>query len=373
MRQMLFKVVPATVVLMAAVGIGVRSIRSASDQPAVRSFEMGLSYWPQDGRETSDELIGKSIGQTISLSDHILVQLPWSPMHPDVAAGAAWMSGIARQHARGLTIAMDWMEPSRDRLRDSGQKAWNFNSEETRDAFVRSAVDCARMYHPEYLVLGVEVNYFSYSDPAGFRDFVTAYERAYREVKQASPTTKVLVTFQYEVLMGLDREWTATAGMEPVHAFGPLLDVTGLSTYPFLAGHENERTVSAGYFAPVKTMARPWGIFETSHPTIAPSKSDWEDQAAFAKALLAACTEQGASIVIWCGTTDTHSAPHAVLKATSGQDGRWMANLGLCDIDANPKTVVAAWRSTFSLMRRPSLAFGAPSGSGPGATKAGGQ
>lgn len=355
MKTIVLKALPVGVLLAAAAGVGIHGLSISSRLPATRSFEMGLSYWPQDGEKTTDELVGKSIGRTIALSEHILIQLPWSPTRPDLSSGASWMARVAREHSRGLTIAMDWMEPTRDQLRDGGEKSWNFRDVGVRDAFAHAAVECAQRYRPEYLILGVEVNYFAYNDPEGFRQFVIAYEEAYRKVKSASPTTKVLVTFQYEVLMGLDREWKATAGMEPVHAFGPLLDVIGLSSYPFLAGPLNEQSVSGEYFEPVRKMGQMWGIFETSHPTNPGSRREMMVQSDYAEALLTACTRKGAAIVVWCGTTDTNLAPHSGPKATAVQDGAWMASLGLCDIKGEPKLAVAPWRSTMSLMRNPSL------------------
>ena len=58
----------------------------------------------------------------------------------------------------------------------------------------------AATHQPNFLLLGVEVDFLARNDPDAFSSFVRLYEETYYKVKKVSPSTRISVTFQFESL-----------------------------------------------------------------------------------------------------------------------------------------------------------------------------
>ena len=196
---------------------------------ATRPFNVGLAYWPPQG--APDDLIKAGVGATLENSEVILVQVPWSPHGRSAAEMTSWMGGVAKSHGHGLVVALDWMEPSRDSLLGGG---WSFEAAAARTSFASDLLAVATRLQPDRVVLGVEVDMLATRAPEEFDAFVTLYAEVYRQIRQASPSTEVGVSFQYEAMAAGGMLDVGISASGPVAAFGPLLDFTGISLYPCL-------------------------------------------------------------------------------------------------------------------------------------------
>ena len=105
-------------ILIAAITVSLYFIGQIkqSNSVGLRSYDMGMMLWTPDGEKTPDVIARKAVGFTLDNSEHILVQVPWSPYIGSAIKKAAWMSKIAIEHKRGLTIALDWMDQDRVNL-----------------------------------------------------------------------------------------------------------------------------------------------------------------------------------------------------------------------------------------------------------------
>lgn len=315
-----------------------------------RPFEMGLIYWPPLGERTPEAIIRAGVGRTVESAEHIVVQLPWRPQGPDLPAMAAWMSGVAREHGKRLTIAVDWQDPARTGLLEARARPWSWREPAARDAFLDALETTARVHRPDVFVLGVEVNYHAHHDPASFADFVALLGEAGRRVRSASVGTRIAATLQYEFMTGRDRHWQRPADPRPVEALRDHLDVLGIATYPHLAGVE-PADLDAAYFEPATRLGLPIAIYETAWPSVEPGSTD--DQATYAQHLLAAAASIDATLVVWTSTTDALQLPEPDAdRAAFDAAARWMRRLGLFTIDGEPKPAAAAWRSWLDRPRR---------------------
>ncbi len=319
---------------------------ASASPPPRRTFEMGMIFWPPQGEATERKTIERGIGLTVEGSDHLLVQLPWSPTQPEVAARANWIASIAREHGRSLAIAVDWMEATRDLVLGGRAAPWRFSDRANRDRFVEAVEEAAKKHQPEYFLLGVEVNYYAFANPEDFRAFVDVYRAARARVRAASPRTRCLVTFQFELLSGRDAARGAKVDPGPIHAFGPDLDLLGIATYPHLAGLKPGE-VSSAYFDQLAVLDRPFGIFETSWPSLGP----WTevDQEVYLRRILEVCDRRSARLLIWTATTDTAGIPEVEgdRRAFEAEAG-WMRSLGLWRLDGGRKAAVATWEEWHS-------------------------
>jgi len=322
-------------------------IASGCEQRAttpVRTFTMGLIFWPPWRNEAeAEQLAPLGVGLTVEHSDHIVVQLPWSPhQHDSLPELANWMSGIARKHGKALTIAIDWQEPTRRGVLGGTAQPWRFDETSTQASYLEAAAETTRRYQPDNFILGVEVNYYARTQPTDFAAFVELYRTARSQIQAISPHTRVLVTFQYELLAGLDPGWPGRGDTSPIDAFGNDLDLLGIASYPHLTGMSADK-YDINYLSLLDQYPRPWGIFETSWPTGASDAA----QSVYLERLLRVCQTRRAQLLVWTATMDT-----ADLPATTENNEEfvraadWMRRLGLWTRTGEPKRAVAIWTNT---------------------------
>ena len=116
--------------------------RSAPNSP--RSFQMGLNYWTPLGEETPSLLANTGVGITLENSEHILVQVPWSPNAGSALKTVGWLGGIAKETNHDLSIALDWMDDDRTNLRSLDEMSWSFEELGVRQVFIEEATAIAK-------------------------------------------------------------------------------------------------------------------------------------------------------------------------------------------------------------------------------------
>lgn len=145
----------------------------------------------------------------------------------------------------------------------------NFADPVQRAAFIHDLVDFAEEYQPPYLGVGNEVNRVWEADPAAFDAWVAALPEIVDAVHEASPTTQVFATFQYEFLVGRDvitgqqraEDWT------PLEAAAPHLDLVAFTSYPYFA-YDTPDEVPDDYYAGITEHTdRPIGFSELGWPS----------------------------------------------------------------------------------------------------------
>jgi hypothetical protein len=272
-----------------------------SSLPVSRSFEMGLAYWPPQIQIGKDVIVKKGVGITLDNSEHLLLQIPWSPLVESPLQNAVWLGRVAANHERSLTIAIDWMDNDRENVLHSAKKQWSFQEEWVEKRFLSDVSILADKYRPNFLVLGVEVDFMALKKPAIFRDFVITYGKAYRIAKLKSPTTKVSVSFQFEQIVKSNGSIISIADSPIVRSFGPLLDILGLSVYPcqLFSSPDNLADDYLSSVIPSKTKV---AIFETGWPS---SKRDENLQTEYVKWILQATSKISADLLVWISATDS--------------------------------------------------------------------
>jgi hypothetical protein len=115
----------------------------------------------------------------------------------------------------------------------------SFGNSKVRQAYADFALWILKSFHPRYLGLASEINTYADAHPEDFPNFLSLYREVYSAIKQASPETRVFVTFQWEDLNNLfpgDNEGRTAfeINWDQVEAFEPQLDLWAISSYPFV-------------------------------------------------------------------------------------------------------------------------------------------
>lgn len=342
----LVRVIPALLIACLFLGCGGGRQRAS---PSARTYLMGMTHWPENdpARANDERLVRRRVARTIEGSELIQIQVAWAPSASNLPL-ISDIAGLAREHERSLVVALDWLAPDRKAVSPSSQVGeWSFEEAAVRDAFSNTAVQIARSLQPRYLVLGVEVNYYAFIDPEGFRQYVALFRDLRTRIGQVSPRTSVAVTFQYELLMG--RLGGAPHAPRPhpelISHFGPELDLVGLSTYPILTGRGID-ALDLDYYQPIAGSSERWGIFETAWP--AESLQAEQRQLAYLTWLARALETSHSELLIWTSACD---AAFMASDLEPRSQSRWVDHLGLWKVDATPKTAAATWLATLRLPR----------------------
>lgn len=224
----------------------------------------------------------------------------------------------------GLVYAIDPTDPvvQRSRIANLPQHidpSSGFLNEDVRTAFVAYTRYVVRNYGPEYLVLGVEVNMMRDRSPEQFEAFVSLYEEAYANAKDADPDVKVFPTFQLEDVEG------NLGSLHPPHwevldSFAGQMDVLGVSTYPYLTDLRAAAELRPRYYSQLRErFDGEIMVVDAAYPS-APLDSyralgTEEDQQTFVQRLMEEAEEAGMSAVIWRAARDPSFASEGALTA----------------------------------------------------------
>ncbi len=320
-----------------------------------RPFQMGVTYWtPADpSLSARSDVIGTVNDRAITASEVIQLQVPWSPTAPNINVYARPVAWLARSHGRNFALAVEWLDGDRKHLRAANEHPWSFTDPEVEAVFTNSVVDAAKELRPEYMVLGVEVNFSALYDPPSFRAFVAMFPRVKAAVKAVLPSTLVLVTFQYELIRGYHGHGPGPMVIPPhpelIEHFGSDLDMIGLSTYPQIE-FDDPRDIPRTFFDVIPDIGRPVGVFETSWRTTGGTSSDEETQDRYLSWLLQEARRRDFRVLLWtsaCDTLLTTDVPPRYLDTVHGIAGS-MGVLGLWTLPGEPKIATPRWLGALS-------------------------
>ena len=151
---------------------------------------------------------------------------------------AQWQKHLLTQEKLGAFIQIDPYKNRRGPIpnlpKAVGQAS--FADSVLRKGFIADAVHRVELFHPAYLVLAMEINAYYEENPKDFDNFVSLFAEAREAVRKVDPKVMVLVSFQYEQLLGL----YGGQGHLPKHGpqwdlfakFEPYADAMGISSYP---------------------------------------------------------------------------------------------------------------------------------------------
>lgn len=199
------------------------------DKSGVTYFkEYGSLLWVNN--KMPDSIVKKAVKETIENSSLIIAQVPWHPNSKTIIENINWYYRLAKDHGKDLMINIDWLNNERTGTRGR----WSFDNEDVKSQFSKDMLLIVNLYKPKYLTLGVEVNYYAFTSPKGYRGFIDVFNSMKISLKKINPKLKIGLSFQLELLYGEDKEWTDIKTLTTLNAVVENLDFLGVSTYPDL-------------------------------------------------------------------------------------------------------------------------------------------
>lgn len=188
-----------------------------------------------------------------------------------VPAAAASVAQAGAANGFAPLSVFGWRSGTTLYIRVPQNSANNWSNLQARALYKQAAMAYATAYHPPFLFLGNENDFYFEQDPADYVNWIATYNETYAAVKAASPATLVGSVFSFEHLSGqgalVSPPWTAQRwGALDAHDQAKV-DVVGITLYPWLSVPQPSQ-VPSGYLSPLfqRIGSKPIAITETGWP-----------------------------------------------------------------------------------------------------------
>ena len=288
--------------------------------------EGGALLWINE--QYDDSVIKNTVQHTLENSSMIIAQVHWSPHDNSFFDNTAWYSSLAKDHGKRFMIAIDWQKV--DRSGTNG--GWSFEDKSTANLFKKDMMRLFKAYKPDYINLGVEVNYYALTSSEGFRAFVSVFRELKDLFKQLNPDVKVGLSYQLELLYGHHKGWDETKTLSTLDNLLGDIDYLGISTYPNMVSKIKQSDIlfSTTFIDSLTTKySLPIGISETA---VSSKLYNEEQRMTYIKTIFQKANDLNLKFVVWGSMIDGNA------------DSHWSDKIGLLNKDGKPKNEFSLWK-----------------------------
>lgn len=287
--------------------------------------EVGTLLWVNTSMP--DSLVKMGVKETLENSSIIVAQISWSPNDLNFERNVKWYHTLAKESGKSFMLNIDWLENNRSGTRGN----WSFEDEKVREIFIKDIKRLIDLYQPNYLTLGIEVNYYALTSPIGYKGFVRTFNELKKNIKEKDPNIKIGLSFQLELLYGIHKGWKQVRTLEPLNAVVENLDYVGISTYPdVLIPSANKRFYSVNYIDSLAVIyKKAIGISETG---ISSTKYSNIERVNYIKTVYKKAEDLNLKFIIWGSIID------------DTRQFQWKNKLGLIYSDGVTKAEFNIWK-----------------------------
>ncbi|MGH7585396.1 MAG: hypothetical protein ACREMH_04035 [Gemmatimonadales bacterium] len=349
-----------TATLLAAVALGsCGGDSSSAPSGPTRSFLMGFSAIPP---RPDPDIVVPGIDRWDDRADAAIMHVSprWDALLDGIPAAdvveALELPLAALYRARGMELVFV-VDPTNglDRSADAPElvaRGRSITEPAIQDLYREWAGEVAAQLPPDWLGLVAETNLIRAAAPAPvYQALVTMANAAAAEIDAAGIDTRLFVSVQVEVAWG--RPAGPYAGIAQDLADFPFVEALGLSSYPYLSGFSDPEDIPLEYYGRVgQGTSLPLLVVEggwRSKPVGAVALSP-EMQRRYIERQAELLEEAGARAVFQRTFFDLDLA---AIPELPGSALSLFANLGLADVDMNPKPALEPWDDVFSRPYRP--------------------
>jgi hypothetical protein len=280
-------------------------VASAAEEGELQS-RLGIALTPRNFPMHTPDDVRQMFELGRELASAAVFIYPWSQR--DFVHAAPQVVALSRQHGLSpmLGLGVTTLSDNRGKLdvpsevTRAAAPPVSFRSAVVQEAFRRDALTLARL-KPDLLCLATEINMLAMADIEEYRAFVRTYNEVYPALKDASPNTKVTVSFQWDLLwaMRIKEPDRLSEQTQIIDAFRPHLDAVVLTSYP--SGiFSTPEMMPADFYARVAELTTPRDeimFMEIGWPT--KGSGSEEEQVGFIRRLPALMSEVQPSVLAW--------------------------------------------------------------------------
>jgi hypothetical protein len=292
--------------------------------------ELGVGLTPAHFPHQSGDDVAAMYQEAAHLGSVAVLNFSWND--PSLGRVSEQMLQLAEQYNLRPIVQLDILQPGGFALAPPSGLA---NSQHFDKPFVDAYLSTVRQLaeqQPPYLAVATDINRLLAQGTDRLVEFAQVYKRIYQAAKRISPSTKVFVTFNYDIFRNAAAEHNVplSALRQLVDPFRPDLDVLALSSVPS-DRFNDPRTLPAGYYQGIDELRSGEPVFlQIGWPSAAGGEAG---QDAFIDRLPTLLGSLHPSTVIWPILHDIASGPSLV------------ASLGLYTGDDRAKSAVERFRA----------------------------
>jgi len=259
--------------------------------------EVGTLLWVNE--TMSDSLVKLVVKETLENSSIVVSQISWSPTDSLFTKNAEWYHSLAIESGKSFMLNIDWLKNDRSGIRgDIG-----FDNDKIKSKFIKDIINLVDLYNPNYLTLGVEVNYYALTSPTGYIAFIELFNKLKSDINKKFPKTKIGLSFQLELIYGIHKDWQKNKTLEPLYAVVENLDYIGISTYPDISiPNQKNPLFSVNYLDSLASeFNEPIGITETGISSI---NFNLNQRVCYTKTIFKKAENLNFNFVIWGSIID---------------------------------------------------------------------
>jgi hypothetical protein len=294
--------------------------------------EVGTLLWVNN--VMPDSVIKVGVKEMLENSSIVIAQISWSPSDSSFIKNPEWYHSLAIEGGKSFMLNIDWMENERSGIRGGV----GFDNEIVNKKFKKDIKNLVELYKPDYLTLGVEVNYYALTSPEGYKSFIKLFNELKKDINSKYPNIKIGLSFQLELLYGIHHDWKQNKTLEPLNAIVENLDYIGISTYPDVSIHNKNKSslFSLNYLDSISNeFKKPIGVLETG---ISSNNFNENQRISYVKSIYKKTEDLNLKFLIWGSIIDDNSQ-----KA-------WKNNLGLIDSKGNHKPEFYFWKQNNNII-----------------------
>ena len=315
---------------------------------STRTYLMGFSPIPPKPDQT---LQLPTLDATLAHSDAGLIQLsiPWTVLLSGISAVTEVtqvrlpLVNYYRANGKKIVVALDVTDGLNRAQEDPALVGAGRSITEPaiQQLYLDYVLAVNSILRPDYMSLAAETNLIRLvAQPALYSAVVAMVNSAANQLRNVSGSTRLMVSVQVEAAWGALQGGTYT-GVAQDRADFPFIDVLGLSSYPYFAGYTDPAAIPDNYYQRLVEIAPlPVIVLEGGWPsvTVGNVASTPALQSAYIlrQAELLDATDARAVFQITFTDLDPAFWPAGIVP---------FANLGLVDVNLNPKAALAAWDS----------------------------
>jgi len=351
-------------------------IADPAQQVQTRSFYMGFNPWPYDLTTPALSWTYETINGIGDIVDHHLEEgVPWPEAYSGQPFSATFVNNIQQRlsstpASQVILLSISPLNVSRDGMalyRGSGinmamPSPWNgypLDDVHVKIAYLNYAKRLIDLFHPVYVVLGVEVNLLVSNRPALWPPYLELHKYVYGKLKALYPSVKFTVSMTAPDLLAGYTPADHTSQMRALQDISPYIDFLGISLHPFMSSYLAE-TVPADMFDKIYALTNmKIGITESSYPAKvwsmaigaatavfngSPAKQD-----DFVKRMLLAADRNGSFFVIYFAPRD-----YDALWRKAGRPPTMLPwkSTGFYDDSGQERPALATWKMYFNSKKR---------------------
>ncbi|NVO20250.1 MAG: hypothetical protein HXX13_11145 [Bacteroidetes bacterium] len=288
--------------------------------------EAGSLLWVNESH--SDESIKNAVREVLENSSIIVAQVSWSPTDSVFYQNTAWYYTLAKNNDKAFMLNIDWLDNDRSGTRGG----WSFENEQVRQKFKYDIKKLVSNYSPNYLTLGIEVNYYALTTPKGYKKFIGTFNELKASLSEQNPKLKIGLSFQLDLLYGVHSGWEPNNSLNALNAVVENLDYIGVSMYPDMQILNKTASLYSTNFLDSLSFIykKPIGISETGISTI---KFNDKQRADYITEIYQKFQDLNLKFIIWGSIIDDPRTKN------------WHDKIGLLYSDGTPKPEFKIWKT----------------------------